>query len=220
MRHLGLADTHAFRQYDVDQGGAEHLAALAVAAAHRQAAADGCLGWTVHLAHDRTRVVTVEAWRDRAAFQRGAVTGREAAVDGVRPDLALYRHAGTGGVDPTPVGDPASGVTVIDVFRVWRPLIRPVSAFNRRNGKAFDRDPACVSTSVLRGVTAGRIATYARWRSTEDFLRVFSATQGHPVQSTDEVNATAARISRGLIRTDYHAYDVVETDHTDEGADR
>ncbi|MGL5929239.1 MAG: antibiotic biosynthesis monooxygenase family protein [Dermatophilaceae bacterium] len=217
MRHLGLADTHAFRQYDTDPSRAERLAARAAEAARHQSASDGCLSWTVHLAHDRTRVVTVEAWRDLASFRDGALTGPQSVVDGVRPDVALYRHAGTGGVDPTPVGDPASGVTVIDVFRVWRPLIRPVSAFNLRNGEAFNRDPGCVSTSVLRGITAGRIATYARWRSTEDFLRVFSATQGHPVQSTDEVNATAARISRGLVRTDYHAYDVVSTH---EGAHR
>ncbi|MGL4178352.1 MAG: antibiotic biosynthesis monooxygenase [Dermatophilaceae bacterium] len=217
MRHLRLADTHAFKQYDIDPGRAEHLAALAVRAARHQANAGGCLGWTVHLAHDRTRVVTVEAWRDPASFRDGAHVGERAVVDGVRPDIALYRHAGTGGADPTPVGDPASGVTVIDVFRVWRPLIRPVSAFNLRNGETFNRDPGCVSTSVLRGITAGRIATYARWRTTEDFLRVFSSSQGHSVRSTDEVNAAAVRISRGLIRPDYHAYDVVETD---EGAQR
>jgi heme-degrading monooxygenase HmoA len=211
MRHLGLADTHAFRQYDIDPARAEHLTTQVVTAARHQGEADGCLGWAVHLAHDRTRVVTIEAWRDLASFRHGALTTSRAVVDGVGPDIALYRHAGTGGADPTPVGDPASGVTVIDVFRVWRPLIRPVSAFNLRNGEAFNRSPGCVSTSVLRGVTAGRIATYARWRTTEDFLDAFSTSQGHPVRSTDEVNLTAARISRGLVRTDYHAYDIVTT---------
>ncbi|MGL5864761.1 MAG: antibiotic biosynthesis monooxygenase [Dermatophilaceae bacterium] len=212
MRHLGLTDTHAFRQYDTDPSRAEHLAAQAVEAARRLAEASTCLGWAVHLAHDRTRVVTVEAWRDPAAGRAGALAAGRAMADGARPSVALYRHAGTGGADPTPVGTATPGVTIIDVFRIWRPLIRPVSALTRRNGAAFNRDPGCVSTTVLQGFTSGSIATYARWRSTEDFLRVFSATQGHPVHSTDEVNATTARISRGVVRTDYHAYDVIETD--------
>lgn len=198
-----------FREYRVTSDQAEPVAKAVVASTrtlHERGV--GCQEWAVHLSHDRLRVVTVEAWRDAAAYHR---FGHDADLPHHTPDTALYEVAGTSGADPTPVGNPSIGVTVIDIFRVWRPLIRPVSAFNLRNGSAFTRRPGCVSTTVLRGRTAGRIATYARWRSTEDVLAAFTATQGAAVDSTDAVNAAIARTTRGLVRTDYHAYDLVDS---------
>jgi hypothetical protein len=131
---------------------------------------------------------------------------------GRRPVSALYRRTATNGVDPTPVTDPTAGVILIDSFRVWRPLVRPVSAVTVRNGRAFQRAPGCFSTTVRRSTTSGRIATYARWRTTEDFLAAFTAVQGVAVDSTDDVNRAAAAMTRGPLRTDYHTYELVDAD--------
>lgn len=167
----------AFREYRISPEEADEVGAEAVAAARTlHTSAIGCTGWAVHVSHDRLRVVTVESWRDEESYRRAGDLGH---VAGRRPTHALYRHVNTDGVTPTPVGDPAAGVIVIDCFRVWRPLVRPVSAFNVRNGRAFNRSPGCVSITVLRSPAAGRIATYARWSRTEDFLAAFTATQGH-----------------------------------------
>ncbi len=204
----------ALRTYRTEPRDADRVAREAVAAARAVRDREvGCEGWAVHLSHDRLRVVTVEAWRDAAAFRAAGTLGDVAAR---RPDTVLYRRAGTGGADPTPVGDPGLGVTVIDVFPVRRPLVGPVSAFTLRNGAAFGRQPGCVGTTVLRGLSAGRIATYARWRTTGDFLAAFTAVQGTAVDSTAAVDAATARLSRGLLRTDYHVYDLVDGDAGDD----
>jgi heme-degrading monooxygenase HmoA len=109
----------------------------------------------------------------------------------------------------TPVDDPGAGVIVIDTFAVWRPLLGPVSSFNIRNGEAFNRSPGCISTTVLRGVGVGSIATYARWRSVADFAAAFSTATGKPAQSADDVNRAAARMTFGFIRPDHHSYELV-----------
>ncbi|MGF1662860.1 MAG: antibiotic biosynthesis monooxygenase family protein [Kineosporiaceae bacterium] len=208
---LAHARPHVVRQYETLPDAAPGVATAAVGHARDLQDRDvGCLAWAVHLSHDGRRVVTVETWKDEATFRRAS---RSAASDRSTPsptDVQLYRWVGGDGVQPTPVTDPAAGVVVIDVFRVWRPLLRPVSAFNLRNGRDFGRQPGCVSTTVMRSVTAGRIATYARWRTVEDFLAAFSTLTGRPVASTDDVNEAAARMTRGFLRTDYHAHDLVD----------
>ncbi len=62
--------------------------------------------------------------------------------------------------------------------------------------------------------TPGRIATYARWRTTGDFLAAFSAIRGTVVTSTDDVNRATAAMTHGLLRTDYHTYDLLDADET------
>jgi len=192
---------HAFREYRVAPEQAETAAQRqrdkVVARSRRAAALEA---WAVHLAKDLTRVVVVEAWRDAESFRRDP--------DAREPGAALYAWAGTGGREPTPVEDAHAGVIVIDIFAVWRPLVRPVSAFNLRNGEAFNRQPGCISTTVLRGVGTGRIATYARWRTIDDFLAAFRAVTGKPVASADDINAAAVSMSFGIVRPDYHAYDL------------
>lgn len=201
---------HVFREYRVDPARADGDAAGAVDTARALVAAGvGCTAWAVHVSHDRLRVVTVEAWSDeravRAHVHRGDLPGR-------RPTTGIYRRRATGGLDPTPVTDPDAGVIVIDCFRVPRPLVRPVSAFTVRNGRAFSASPGCVSTTVLRSTGSGRIATYARWRTADDFLAAFTATQGTAVSGTDDINDAAAAMTRGLLRTDYHTYSLLDAD--------
>ncbi|MGL5811652.1 MAG: hypothetical protein ACRCYQ_17055 [Nocardioides sp.] len=170
--------------------------------------ARGCTGWAVHGAHDGRRVVVFESWSAERAYRaverRATIAGRAVTSD-------VYRRVGpaTHSLLPTvsPETDPA--VVVIDCFEVWRPLAWPVSAFTRRNGRAFDRSLGCLGTSVLRGTSSGRIATHARWRRLEDFCTAFTTVQGTAVSSTDDINRVAATMTRGLLRPDYHAYDVV-----------
>ncbi|HSK58837.1 MAG TPA: antibiotic biosynthesis monooxygenase [Actinomycetospora sp.] len=203
----------AFREYRVDPEEAGAVGTAAVAAARTlHARAVGCTGWAVHVSHDRLRVVTVEAWRDAESYRRAGALGHPA---GRRPTSALYRHVATDGVTPTPVGDPTAGVIVIDCFRVGRSLVRPVSAFNVRNGRAFNRSPGCVSTTVLRSTAAGRVATSARWTRTEDFLAAFAAARGTSVAGTEEINRATAALTRGLVRTDYHTYELLDVDEGD-----
>jgi hypothetical protein len=174
-----------------------------VAAVRRRAArAGGLESWAIHLSLDRTRIVTLEAWRDPGSFRRDP--------DSREPGSVLYRRAAVGGRDPTPVADADAGAIIIDIFRVWRPLVRPVSAFNVLNGKAFTRAPGCISTTVLRGATIGQIATYARWRTVNDFLAAFEANTGRGASSTADVNAATAKMTLGLIRTDYHAHELLD----------
>lgn len=156
-------------------------------------------GWALHRSLDAQRIVVVEAWQDERAFK-----DRDACQS-----TALYLLVGAGGLVPTPVGDSAAGVIIIDLFPVWRPLLRAVAAFNLKNGEAFNRAPGCISTSVLRGVTTAGIATYARWRTVEDFTAAFARQTGRSATSIDDVNRAAARMTLGLIRPDYHAYELV-----------
>lgn len=193
---------HAFREFRTGPGRADLLVERQLRLGEQRAArAPACEAWAVHVARDRTRVIVVEAWRSVADYRRDP--------DADHADAALYSWAATGGVEPTPIEDDTAGVIVIDIFSVWRPLVGPVSAFNARNGTAFTREPGCISTTVLRGVTAGRIATYARWRSEGDFVAAFAKVTGRSVASTDDVNTAAARLTLGFIRPDYHSYDLV-----------
>lgn len=196
------AQPHAFRELRVGSDQAAASTKVALAAVDRRAArSPGLQAWAVHRSAEGGRVVVVERWRDMQAFLADADAGA--------PGAALYAWAGTGGLSPTPVADPDAGVIVIDLFPVWRPLVRPVAAFNLRNGEAFNREPGCISTTVFRGLTVGGIATYARWRSTADFAAAFARITGKSATTTDDVNAAARRMTRGLIRPDYHAYHLV-----------
>jgi hypothetical protein len=183
-----------------------------MAAAHRDHARRlmdrnaGLAAFAVHLSRDQTRVVTVEVWREPTMTQQ--------AANPAGTTSAAYLRAATSGLDPTPVTDQSAGVIVIDIFAVWRPLLRPISAFNIRNGRAFNAAPGCISTTVLRGIGKGTIATYARWRDITDFLTAFSNQTGRTVRSTDDINAAAARMSFGLVRTDYHAYNLFAAEET------
>ena len=76
------------------------------------------------------------------------------------------------------------------------------------DGKAFNAHPGCINTTVLRGIGVGKIATNALWDSVEDFTQAFSTQTGRPVATTDDINDEAARMTRGLIRTDYHTYEL------------
>lgn len=177
-----------------------------VAATERtlKARADRCdalQAYALHRAHDDMRIVAVEAWRDEAAYR--------AHPDAQDKHAMLYTWAATGGREPTPVDDAGAGVIVIDTFQVWRPLLGPVSRFNIRNGEAFNRAPGCISTTVLRGLGVGSIATYARWRSVEDFAAAFSQSTGKLARTTDDINRTAARMTLGLIHPDYHSYELI-----------
>jgi heme-degrading monooxygenase HmoA len=193
---------HAVREVRTAPPDADACARRAVAAVEARARRATALeAYAVHLASDGTRVVTIEAWRDAEAFR--------ADPDARAPGTGLYRWAATGGREPTPVDDADAGAIVIDVFSVWRPLVRPVSMFNIRNGEAFNRHPGCISTTVLRGIGHGHIATYARWRSVADFAAAFAAATGWGVAGTDDVNRATARMTFGLIRTDYHGYTLV-----------
>lgn len=162
---------------------------------------NGLEAFAVHLSHDKLRVMTVEAWRNTAAYRA------EAEAD--EPEAAVFEWAATGGIDPSPVDDGDAGVIIIDLFQIWRPLLRPVSAFNIRNGEAFNREPGCLSTTVLRGIGTGAIATYARWSSPAAFAAAFSKITGRRAVDPDGVNRAAARMTFGLIRPDYHAYDLI-----------
>lgn len=193
---------HAFREQRVTLQTAADAARRAVDAAEQRAARAPTLqAYAVHFAQDRTRVVTVEAWQDRASYEADADAGLAGST--------LYAWAATGGQEPTPVTDTAAGVIIIDLFTVWRPLLGPVSKFNIRNGEAFNREPGCISTTVLRSLHTGGIATYARWRSPEDFAAAFAKLSGKPARCPDDVNVEAARMTFGFIRPDYHAYDLV-----------
>jgi hypothetical protein len=193
---------HAFRVFRVSPERAQsEVQAQQQAATERSARATGLQGWAVHLARNRTCVIVVEAWRDTAAYR--------ADPDARLPGSHLYQWVGTGGREPTPVNDGSAGLIVIDVFPTWRALSLPVSLFNVKNGEAFNRHPGCISTTVLRGVGAGSIATYARWRSEADFFDAFEDAVGAHVSSTDEVNAAASRKTFGLIRPDYNVHELV-----------
>lgn len=193
---------HVFREQRIAPSEARVVAKKAQAQAERMLTHHvACEAFAVHVAKDNLRVMTVEAWRDLASLRE---------VDSLRAQgTAVYSWLATGGVDPTPVTDPDAGVIVIDVFKVWRPLVRPVSAFNARNGEAFNDHPGCVSTTVLRGIGSGSIATYARWRRVEDFLDAFSTQTKRKVRRIDDINTAAASMTWGFIRPDYHAYDLV-----------
>lgn len=200
---------HVIRQYDVTPHHAAEVTDRAVAAARWLHERDiGCEAWAVHRSPDGLRVLTVEAWSSTQAYRHA---GRLGTLEQPASDVSRYTCAGTGGVSPAPVEDSTAGVVVIDVFRVPRPLLRPATAFTLRNGRGFDQQPGCLSTTVLCGITAGRIATYARWRTVEDFLVAFETMSGTAVDSTDAVNRFAARRTLGLVRTDYHVYDLVDT---------
>jgi heme-degrading monooxygenase HmoA len=194
---------HAFREYRVAPSDAHQTATEQVNRARvRAARSQDCQAWAVHVAKDATRVIVVEAWRDIRAFQDDA--------DAHETGCALYKWAATGGREPTPVQDTTAGVIVIDIFPVWRPLLRPVSAFNIKNGESFNKHPGCISTTVLRGVTAGSIATYARWRSEADFFDAFEMATKAKVSSTQDINDFAIKKTFGLLKPDYHIYDLVE----------
>lgn len=190
---------HAFRVEAVTPGIIDTaLARTRQALEQRAKRSAGLQGYALHKAYDGSRIVTVEAWRNEAAFRADA--------DAADPDVVLYAWAATGGRDPTPVADDGAGVIVIDTFRVWRPLLGLVSSFNIRNGEAFNRAPGCISTTVLKGIGAGSIATYARWRSAADFAAAFSQATGRRAATADDVNQAAAKMTLGLIRPDYHSY--------------
>jgi heme-degrading monooxygenase HmoA len=194
---------HAFREYRVVPREADKAAKeQANRARERASRSPNCQAWAVHVAKDATRVMAVEAWRDRDAFRVDA--------DANEPSAVLYSWAATGGREPTPVEDPAAGVIVIDVFSVWKPLVRPVSAFNIKNGQSFNKHPGCVSTTVLRGLDVGSIATYARWRSEADFFDAFEIAAKVKVKSTQDINDFAVKKTFGLLRPDYHTYDLFE----------
>lgn len=198
---------HAFREQRVSPGAAGSGSAAAVISAKARAARhSGLAAYAVHLSHDRTRVMTVEAWRNVDAYRTDC--------DADLPGSGLFSWAATGGIDPTPVDDPGAGVIIIDLFSVWRPLLRPVSAFNIRNGAAFNREPGCLSTTVLRGIGTGAIATYARWSSVEAFAAAFSKITRRHAADADGVNRAAARMTFGLIRPDYHSYDLIACEGT------
>lgn len=193
---------HAFREQRVSPALAHAASEAAVTAARARATREsGLEAYAVHRSLDGTRVMTVESWHDRDTYR--------ADRDADLPGSALYAWAATGGTDPTPVDNPSAGVIVIDLFRVWRPTLGLVSAFNIRNGEAFNREPGCVSTTVLTGIGTGAIATYARWESADAFAAAFSKITGRHAASPDDVNRAAARMTLGLIRPDYHAYELV-----------
>jgi quinol monooxygenase YgiN len=196
---------HAFREVHVTAATASFEAqrqrdALMARAARKS----GLENWALHLSIDKQRIIIVEAWRNTAAYW--------ADPDASQRHSVLYTWAGTGGIEPTPVNDPNAGVIIIDIVRVWRPLLRPVTAITLRNGEAFNREPGCISTIVLRGKNAGRLATYARWRSESDFFAAFTKQTGKPVASCGNINAAAARMTFGFIKPDYHAYELVSCD--------
>ncbi len=166
------------------------------------------LGWTVHLAVDGMRVVTTEIWGDADAAAAALRTPKGTPEAG--RDARRYRYvASTGAAIDLGGGEGGPGVLIIDRIPVPRPLTRPIAAFTARNGRAFADSAGCLGTAVLRSRPGGRIATYARWQSEQHFLDAFSATQGTPVSSLAEIDATTARMTRGLIRTDYHRYELV-----------
>ncbi|MGL4339665.1 MAG: putative quinol monooxygenase, partial [Rhodoglobus sp.] len=165
-------------EYRTSPDHAATVADQAMSVAHETSTeAHGCTGWAVHVADDRQRVVVFESWSDERAYRaverRATIAGRAVTSD-------VYRRVGpaTHSLLPTasPETDPA--VVVIDCFQVWRPLAWPVSAFTRRKGRAFDRSPGCLGTSVLRSTSSGRIATHARWCRLEDFFTAFTTVQG------------------------------------------
>ncbi len=193
---------HAFREFRGDPSEIDAIAQAQQSALEERAArCDALESYALHLALDRTRVIAVEAWRDAEAYHRD--------LDAKNQGTGLYTWAGTGGREPTPVEDDSAGFIVIDIFPVWRPLVRPVSAFNLKNGETFNRQPGCISTTVLRGAGVGSIATYARWRTLEDFFAAFEVSTKKKVASTDDINEAAARMTFGFIRPDYHAYDLI-----------
>jgi heme-degrading monooxygenase HmoA len=193
---------HVFREFRVTSSTINITAKTQLAAIERRFARhSGMEEWALHASKNGLRVIIVEAWRNAADFWSDP--------DSKEPGTALFDWIGTGGQEPTPVTAPNAGVIVIDMFNVWRPLVRPVSAFNLKNGDAFNREPGCISTTVLRGNGVGRIATYARWRSEADFFAAFTKQTGKPVASTDDINAAAARMTFGFIRPDYHSYDLI-----------
>ena len=196
---------HVFRERRLAPDDVEAVAAAEIRRARdRGAAHPGLTSYAVHLSQDRTAVVTVEAWTGTDAVQTEVAGSRDPGTS-----EGVYAWVGTGGREPTPVDDPDAGAIVIDLFSVWRPLVRPVSLFNVRNGRAFNEQPGCISTSVFRDVAAGRIATYARWRTVEDFTAAFARVTGRPAATPEDVNGAAARMTFGLIRPDYHTHDLI-----------
>lgn len=158
-----------------------------------------CRGVAVHSATDGLRVVVVAAWDDRPDPPR---------LDGARTDHLTVVHCSR--EDGVPV-DTAGGVaTVIDVLPVPRLLLGAAARFTVRNGRAFARAPGFGAAVVLRSSgRRGAITTYAHWHDEGAFLRAFTAQGGTAVATTAQVNAAAARRTRGLIRTDYHTHDVI-----------
>ena len=202
---------HIFHQYDVSPANADEVAALA--GDSTLATRMGCEDWAVHRSRDGKRVVRVEAW---SGDWRAAMISEpdHAAAMATRTERHAYRWKATGGVVPTPVDDLAAGVIVIDIVPVPRLVLTPVTAFTISNGKKFNREPGCISTTVLKGVGVGRIATYARWRTEKDFANAFQATTGKPACNADDINAAAAKMTFGVIRPDYHIYDLVANSRT------
>ena len=196
---------HVFRERRFAPDDAEAVAAAEVRRVRERASAyRGLISYAVHRAQDRTSVVTVEAWTDK-----DAVRSIRAGAEDAGTSEGVYAWVGTGGREPTPVDDSDAGAIVIDLFSVWRPLVRPVSAFNVRNGRAFNEQPGCISTSVFRDTATGRIATYARWRTVEDFTAAFAKVTGRPAATPQDVNRAAARMTFGMIRPDYRAHDLI-----------
>jgi hypothetical protein len=201
-------DPHIFRVAEVTATAAAAMAKAHDAHAQSLMRRGGLAAYVVHLAQDRTRVVTIEAWRSLAQARQAA------SPDGTFS--AVYRMAASSGQAAIPLIDASQGVVVIDTFSVWRPLLRPVSAFNVRNGRAFNQSPGCVGTTVLTGVDKGTIATYAHWRSVDDFLQAFSRQTGRAAQSTDDVNRAVSKMTFGLLHTDYHSYDLFAAGETEQ----
>jgi heme-degrading monooxygenase HmoA len=194
---------HVFREYPIapiDMAATVHRQKQA--AENRVSRTDALRAYAIHASHDQTRVIVVEAWRDSASYRND--------LDATEPAARLYTWAGTGGVEPTPVDDPGAGIIVIDIFPLWRPLVYPVSLFNLKNGETFNRQPGCISTTVLRGCGVGSIATYARWRTLDDFYAAFEVSTKKAVSRTDDINAAAAKMTFGVVRPDYHSYELVE----------
>jgi quinol monooxygenase YgiN len=63
--------------------------------------------------------------------------------------------------------------------------------------------------SLLEGEEKTQLATYATWRSVEDFLGTVSKMSGQTLETMDDLNATLAKIGGGQAKTEYQAYEVV-----------
>ncbi len=162
----------------------------------------------LYAARDKTRLISIQGWSTEAAAKEQVASSIQTVHDSTYHSQGIYKVAHVGGSKPQALGTQAAGTVILDMFSIWWPLVWPVSKFNIRNGRQFNDHPGCVCTVVLTG--RGRISTYAVWRTTEDFLDAFHRATGHAVKSTQDINDYAAKLTRGLMRPDYHVYDLVE----------
>lgn len=204
--------------FNVDAADQHSTVEAVIEAANLSAKQSGCTGVAVHRSLDGVRVLSFSQWETEAhiknALQNVQIRKQHEQSRRIagKSETGLYTVIHTDNPEiqgGTAISTEYKGAVVIDVLAFPRLLRVVVEWFTLSNGRQFALQPGHRSASVMRGREGGRIATYARWESESAFFDAFGKVAGTSVTSMKELNDAASRKTFGLIRPDYHAYEVV-----------